>query len=68
MKIKKEEENSFDLKKLKRYLDKIKCDNSVQYASNANHKDVANLDLILIGKMAMLSEIKRIVGFIEDEK
>ncbi len=62
-------EKPFNVNKLKAYISQIEFDNARQYAINSNgNEKIDKLNLIIFGKMAITTEIKRIIDFIENNQ
>ena len=57
-----------DLETVKNYLCKMFLDKSTAFANNERINSKSELQSILIGEMMCISEIKRIIEYLEGEK
>lgn len=55
------------LEKVKEYINKMFLDKSMSYTNNETINGVSTMQLIILGEMICLSELKRVIDLIDKE-
>lgn len=56
------------LEAIKKYIDRIFLDKAIAYENNEKHNSAGNIQFIIMGEMIVISEIKRFIKYLEEEK